>query len=114
MKNRSSYRMVWAIALSALFTGVFLSACIWIFSNFFNYTFDAIVENNDRQFTKDIRELTLVVASDTTLECIATELIEEDFIGSDLLFKLQSKLFNRKPLLEGTYVINNQMAGTSV
>ena len=114
MKNRSSYRMVWAIALSALFTGVFLSACIWIFSNFFNYTFDAIVENNDRQFTKDIRELTLVVASDTTLECIATELIEEDFIGSDLLFKLQSKLFNRKPLLEGTYVINNQMDNSAI
>ena len=111
MRKKSTYRFLSAVCVSILISGMFLYGCVYAFSHFFNYSYDAIVEDSQRGEQGTVQEFSLSVTANTTLEDVADLLEEHDLIGNKHLFLFQSKLLDATDLNSGTYVINNAKIG---
>lgn len=114
MKKKSSHRLLWYLCFSTLLTCFILSISILSFSYFFNITYGAVVENGARKHNKVIREITLTITEQTTLQDIASILLDNDFIGSKLLFSLHGRLYDDTPFNTGQYTINSSMSNTMI
>ncbi|MEG0501909.1 MAG: endolytic transglycosylase MltG [Cellulosilyticaceae bacterium] len=114
-KKRSNIRIFCHILIGLIFISLGIAGSAFAFLNGYTYTLGVMEESKARTLNPNIKQYTLEITSETTLESLADILFEQDFIVHKKWFMATGKIDDaEESFIPGQYSISSNMSNSEI